>query len=721
LASLRIHRLLIAGCVILPAGLFLLAAVSSRTDALREGRETVMRTADVLEEHASKVFETEELVLERADAFSRKLTWDEIAMPRTTHFLRRLKAPLDQTVAIWIADANGDLRAGSLPWSPGDSVGERDFFKVQRDRDAGTYISPPFRGRATDRTSFAVSRRRTTADGHFDGTVHIAANPAYFVRFFEQAAPNLPYAATLVRVDGVILARKPEAPVGASVAPDSALMRAASENPDRGSYLTRSVIDNVERFYTYRKVGGYPLYVTFGVAPADMLGRWRHNLVVFGAAATVAAMMLGLVSYLALRAVKTERTLTGRLQAAAGEVRREVALREEAEQHARHAVKMEAIGQLTGSIAHDFNNLLMAMLGSLEILRGRLPSDDARSRKLLDTALRGVERGTALTQRLLAFGRRQTLRPEPVVLQALVRGMSDLLTSSVGAGVKIVTDFHASSAPVLVDANQLELALLNLAGNARDAMDGAGVLRITGREEQADFGTSGEHPTGFGVLSVTDTGAGMDEEMLARAAEPFFTTKPIGAGTGLGLSMVHGLAAQSGGKLVLRSVLGRGTTAELWLPLAAATEEAAPRPVETLPAAGLAAPGRRVVVLVVDDDPLVLISAGAMLEDLGHTVFEAMGAEQALGLIRAGTTVDVVLTDISMPGMSGLQLAAELRHMMPDLPVVLATGFAERADVIASGFPLLAKPFDRLALSGAIEARIAARKVEPADARLSAA
>ena len=228
---------------------------------------------------------------------------------------------------------------------------------------------------------------------------------------------------------------------------------------------------------------------------------------------------------------------------------------------------MEAVGQLTGGIAHDFNNILTAVLGNLELLQKRLPAKDQQAGRLLNNAVQGGQRGAALTQRLLAFGRRQALNPTVAQLPEVVRSMSELLRSSVGAAVRITIHFPEALPPVEIDVNQLELALLNLSVNARDAMPDGGDIRIAAREEKICPGVPETLPPGsYVVLSLADTGVGMDEATLARAMEPFFTTKGVGKGTGLGLPMVHGFAAQSGGQLLLRSTKHGGTVAEIWLP-----------------------------------------------------------------------------------------------------------------------------------------------------------
>jgi PAS domain S-box-containing protein len=365
--------------------------------------------------------------------------------------------------------------------------------------------------------------------------------------------------------------------------------------------------------------------------------------------------------------------------------------------------KMDAIGQLTGGIAHDFNNLLAAIIGSLEIARRK--TADASVIRLIDNALTGAERGASLTQRMLVFARRHELNSGPVDIVALVHGMADLLKRSLGPSVKIETRFPLGIAWVNTDANQLEMALLNLAVNARDAMPEGGSIVIDARRESVAPGHDRLQPGEYVCLSLKDTGEGMDEETLARAIDPFFTTKEAGKGTGLGLPMAHGLAQLSGGQLVLTSERGRGTTAELWLPQAQRTEEAieAEAPVQ--------APAKernRLVVLVVDDDPLVLLNTAAMLDDVGHKVFEASTGHEALAILQRERGIQLVITDQGMPQMTGLQLTEEIKGRWPDMPVILATGYAELPPGTHPQLVTLAKPFRELELLRAVESAVTA-------------
>jgi PAS domain S-box-containing protein len=356
------------------------------------------------------------------------------------------------------------------------------------------------------------------------------------------------------------------------------------------------------------------------------------------------------------------------------------------------AQKMETIGQLTGGIAHDFNNLLAVVLGNLELLRKRLP-DDPKINRFVDNSLEAAQRGASLTRRMLSFARRQDLKVEPVNVPDLVRNMSELVERSIGPTVQVETRFPMRLSPALADANQLELAVLNLILNARDALPEGGRITVEAREQAVGPNSSSMKPGKFVCLSVTDTGEGMDEETLARAIEPFFTTKGVGKGTGLGLSMIHGFADQSGGSLVLKSRKGEGTTAEIWLPVAQAEIPSFQPSEEEQAAAPPERSSHGLTVLVVDDDHLVLMNTAAMLEDLGHDVIEATSGEQALRALRRGKKIDLVVTDQLMPGMTGMQLIQAIKADSPHMPIILATGYADLPSGIDPDVPRLSKPF----------------------------
>ncbi|WP_029007917.1 response regulator [Azospirillum halopraeferens] len=401
-----------------------------------------------------------------------------------------------------------------------------------------------------------------------------------------------------------------------------------------------------------------------------------------------------------LSAERLERRVEERTR----ELSAEIAERRRAEEALLHARKLEIMGRLTGGVAHDVNNVLQAIGSGLFMLDRHVP--DGRARTLFDAARQSVDRGAALTQSLLAFARRQALMPRPTGLRELLKGMEPLLERSLGGMIRITVEVAPDTADAMVDRGQLESAILNLAINARDAMPSGGHLRLCAGNTVVDHrGEPGRPPDiapgHYVVLSVADDGAGMDGATLERAFEPFFTTKAIGKGSGLGLSMVHGMAAQSGGGVWIASTPGRGTTVTLYLPGVPreerdAGEEENPAPPE---------PARRAggeTILLVDDDAVVRMGTAALLESLGYRVVEADGGDTALAILRDGTAVDALVTDFAMPGMNGATLVREARRVAPHVPVLLVTGYADAPDFDAP-VTILHKPFS----AGALERSMA--------------
>ena len=360
---------------------------------------------------------------------------------------------------------------------------------------------------------------------------------------------------------------------------------------------------------------------------------------------------------------------------------------QQAEEALRQSQKLEAMGQLTGGVAHDFNNLLTPIIGGLDMLQRRGVGDE-RARRQIDGALQSADRAKTLVQRLLAFARRQPLQPTAVNVGSLVEGMADLVASTSGPRVKVELNVAPDLPAAYADGNQLEMAILNLSVNARDAMPDGGRLSIAASEERTETGHRSKLPPGRYVrLSVSDTGVGMDDAIMARAVEPFFSTKGIGQGTGLGLSMVHGLASQLGGALTINSKPAVGTCVELWLPVSVA-----PVAAERAEDSRIAASNRAGTVLLVDDEELVRISTTDMLIDLGYAVVEARSAEEALRMIDDGILPDILVTDHLMPGMTGTDLARAVRERIANLPVLIVSGYSED-DGIAPDLPRLIKPF----------------------------
>ena len=375
---------------------------------------------------------------------------------------------------------------------------------------------------------------------------------------------------------------------------------------------------------------------------------------------------------------------------------------EQALEQLHQAQKLETIGQLTGGVAHDFNNLLTPITGALDILRRRLKDSDPRTTRLLDGAIQSAERARVLVQRLLGFARRQVLVKRAIDVAALVSGMSDLIRSSVGPAIELVVEASADLPLALADPNQLELAILNLCVNARDAMPNGGQLTLTVDRSEVAEAALGMVAGTYVRLMVADTGTGMDATTLARAIEPFYSTKEQGRGTGLGLSMVHGLAAQLGGAFALRSTPGAGTTASLYFALAGPDAVG----ISSVPVASPAADLPPRSILLVDDEDMVRWATAAMLRDMGHHVTEATGGSDALGQLDTGLRPDILITDYKMPRMSGAQLAEQVHRRWPDLPLLVITGYIGDDGEVA-GLPILAKPFRHVDLAAALTQLVA--------------
>ena len=383
-----------------------------------------------------------------------------------------------------------------------------------------------------------------------------------------------------------------------------------------------------------------------------------------------------------------------------------MAEREAVEGRLRQAEKMEAVGQLTAGIAHDFNNLLLVIAGNLELFRAR--TTDKWLQRRIEAGQRAVVRGAKLIRQLLAFARRQDLRPHPISVNALLLDLDPLLHSALGDGIRLALVLGEDLPPCLVDAAELQAAILNLAANAKDAMPGGGTLTITTGVELLDRADGGAEPIKGGshvAVAVTDSGSGMSPEIRARAFDPFFTTKEVGKGTGLGLSRIYGFMRQSGGQATIESSVGVGTTVRLFFPN---FEGSAPVP-QPPTASAVAHPSplaRR--VLVVEDDPDVRELMVELLEDFGYDTFAAESGPGALALIDGGLAVDLVVSDVLMPdGMSGFQLAREIRRRSPRLPIVLTSGMTDLAGVAADAMPdvpVLRKPYRCEALQQTIEA-----------------
>jgi two-component system, NtrC family, sensor kinase len=563
-------HLLLAASVAVPVLLLAFAAWQNFLLVRVQAEQRVLIGVGQLHEHAISALETHKLVLAWIDDRIRGLDWDRI---EHDDGLRRFLSDIEtlpQIGAVSIIDASGHIRATGRSTSiPAGDASNRDTFIAQKQRDAGIFVARERTAQATLASDFDISRRRSTSDGGFDGVIVISARPDYFSDFFSTVSRDENFSALLVRGDGSVLVRYPILSDSLVFASDAPVMQAIAAKPDGGLFRGRGGVDGIARLFGYQRLGGYPIYVVFGIPTQGVFASWWANFVDYLLFAVPASLGLFCMTLFAVRQLQQQKVTTWRWRTTARRLKREMNRRNRAEAALYQAQKMEALGQLTGGVAHDFNNLLTVLQGCLEILSGRQQDQGLQAR--VDMALGTIERGEKLTQQLLAFARRQPLTIARVDLNDLLERMADLLTQTVGSKVRITTDLAPELWSVDADATQLELAVINLAINARDAMPAGGVLRIRTFNAALPRRASDEELSGGGDfvgLEIADTGIGMPPEVLARAFEPFFTTKGPAKGTGLGLSMVYGFARQSNGSASIRSEVGHGTTVTLLLPRA---------------------------------------------------------------------------------------------------------------------------------------------------------
>ncbi len=545
---------------------------------------------------------------------------------------------------------------------------------------AGLRISPPFHG-ADGKWTALMTRPIGGPDGGITGIGLAYLNLAYFEDFYRAVELSENGSIILHLRDGTVLARFPhvDAAIGTSFA-NTPPFKDVLSHEIAGTLLMESPIDGSIRVTAIRALRAFPLAVMVSVEQGKLLTDWRQQAWSFVVATLFAsALIIGLLLLLARRSRQVERLL-GEFRSAKDIAEQEhqqalaqMAERERAEAALRQAQRIEAVGQLTGGVAHDFNNLLTVLIGNIDLIQTAGAPDPQTAERL--AAMRSAaERGAKLTGHLLAFARRQPLLPRPVDLNAVVLGMRDLLESALGRRVQMETRLADGLWPAMVDPTQIELVILNLAINARDAMPDGGVVTIETSNRQRGQPTRAEEaPAGdYVVVTVRDQGTGMTPEVQAKAFEPFFTTKGPGAGSGLGLSQVFGTARQSGGDVQIDSTLGKGTSVSVFLPRAAAL---ARQP--AAPPSPTAARSSHAVVLIVDDDEAVRATTADVLTGLGYAVLQAAEGHAALALLDGDCTVDVLLTDVVMPGMNGPELARLARKSRPQLPIVFISGYAD--------------------------------------------
>jgi len=677
--SLRLLRAILVAAVVLPLALFSYASwLSYRTNDAIADRQ-IDKSLDIVTEHALKVFESVERSIGEVNEVVRDLTDDQIRDREASlhNRLRRVTQGSEQIKSMWIFGRDGRTLVSSLVYpAPPTDLSDRDYFQALLDKDVGTFIGrvlsprPPYSGA----DFFSVSRRRTGSDGAFAGVLQASVLPDYFEGFYEKIGREPGSYAALVRADGAILARLPASSLASNVKPFSAAAEILRDGKTEGTLTTVSSIDGLERRVAYRRLPNLPVYVFAGLETRAIQAMWLSQMGAY--------LLLGLPATAALVAiVLLAMTRTRKLYEEAGR-------RQAAENALKQSQRLESLGRLTGGVAHDFNNLLMVVGGSVSKLRRRHTDlQDIRSFDMIDSA---VAKGAGLTRQLLSFSRRHNVAAKLVDLGDAVAKFADVLRQSVRSDIAIEIAPPDQPVTVLIDPNEFEIALLNLALNARDAMPDGGRIAISIRTETLkNFGP--RRLTGdYAILSFADTGLGIPDDIRDRIFEPFFTTKPVDRGTGLGLSQIYGFVQQSDGAITVDSEVGRGTRFELFLP----RSKEAPEQEAAAPQAAPLPSGQPTTLLLVEDHPDVAAVAADYAAQCGFTVVRADSAEAAIEVLNKRQDIALVFSDIVMPGMSGLELGRLIREHHPETPVVLASGYSDRsASALSENFPLLQKPY----------------------------
>jgi two-component system NtrC family sensor kinase len=679
-------RALLAAPVLIPLMLFGVVALLDRNAVLEKAEQEVIETTDVFEAQALNVFETHELVARLVDQKVGNMSWDEIASSQSLHdYMKDIGEQYPQVAGIGLVDATGTLRNSNITFpTPPLNYSDRDYFAALRERDVGSFVGQPVMGRLDTTANFMLVRRRSEGNG-FNGVIVVRVSPDYFVEFWRKTAPSAETMAGLVRGDLKVLARDPPS-ASASLSPTSATGLAIRQS-DRGSYRTVSGLDGVDRLMAFRRVGSYEVYVTHGIAVSAALAAWYRHLVIYGGFFALAAAALLWSSHRVL-----------------AEVRR----RNLAEERLHQSEKMEALGQLTGQFAHDFGNILTAILLNLEPMRGEY-KDSTQLDEAVDHAISAAEQGQKAVRSMLAFARREPLESEDVEIDATLTGIEVMIQQALGPKSELVLAIPPGTWHVKTDRVQLELAILNLAVNARDAMTKGGVLRVTASNARAHGkpnGLEGE----FVVLSVSDTGAGIPQEVIARVFEPFFTTKEEGKGTGLGLSQVYSFATACGGTAAVESRLGHGTTVAIYLPRALEGPVLAKESAEAADQGG-APHKRKRTILVVEDEEAIRQVVARVLRENDYIVLEAGTGDEALATLPSHPEIELIFTDIRMPGRrDGISMAAEAKRLHRNIKIVFATGYADALRNFENA-TIVRKPYRAHQILEAVENELADEKV----------
>jgi signal transduction histidine kinase len=694
-ATLWPLRLLLGLCIAVPLLIFGIFATYRWQAAHDQARDRVTRMVAVAYEHALKVLDNNETLLGRVL---------ELVGTEDDEAIRQHEAAVHQQLtvmagdrlqiqSIWVWGPDGRPLAGNRfsPLPADLNIADREFFRHHQQHRGGLYFTEPLVGKATKDAFFDMSVGRYRQDGSFAGLVSVGLYPSYFQRFYADLIGDDTGAELMFfRRDGVIYSRAPgNGDIPAHLSADSSLLKRVQLAERSAPFVMASAVDDVQRIVSYRRVGKYPLFVAAGVDLASVRAAWLQEMAVLAALGLLP--LAGLVFAAVLATRRTRQAFE-----AARNLQREMAARQQAEQALFQSKKLEAVGRLAGGVAHDFNNALMVVSGNLFILRRLLGSAHAQYTDAID---RGVQSASKLTKQLLAFSRQSALSPEILQLQDRLPAMQPLLAPLLGAQIELSIVVASDTRPVEADPAELELTLVNLALNARDAIDALGHLRL--RAFNLTLPSHAAHPGTWVVIETQDDGRGIDRKLLENIFDPFFTTKQIGKGTGLGLSQVYAFCKRSGGWAEADSTPGEGTLIRLFL-TPATVQGAAPA---TAPQPG-GADHLQARVLLVDDNPEIAAVLEQTLLSIGCSVVCHESAEAALQWLDANSPPDLVLTDIVMPGhWNGLDLARHVRKRYPHVPVIVMTGYSDQMDeIVTLGVPVLAKPFSPQALVAAMAA-----------------
>ncbi|SAK87842.1 integral membrane sensor hybrid histidine kinase [Caballeronia fortuita] len=707
----RVLLLVLCASVVVPLTCLCIYGYYDHQRRLAEARELTERVTRVADEHALKVIDLNEQLETRVvdllgDSNDARIKSGEEGLHRT---LDDMSGPLAQVAAISVFGEKGALLANSRWYpAPAVSIEERDDFQSARAVAPVTYYSLPLRGKVARSDVFTTTMGRIGQNGQFMGVVSIALKRAYFTDFYrELAAGDRALVIGLYRRDGSILARFPANPDSTQAATNTPFTDAFRNNELYGSMRVQSSVDHVDRLIAFRRVGDYPLYVATGYAASAVAARWRDNLALVVAIALVPCIAVWLLIAFSIRRLDAEQAAWERWQA-------EVATRLSIEASSRQMLRMGALGNLVANVAHDFNNLLMVVGSNMELARRKRFND-------VESEVLAVERATAgaesLARRLMSVARKQPLKQELVDPADWLRSVLDLVKKSVHPSIMVTLELSPDLWHVLADPVELELALVNVAVNASDAMPHGGRVLVRCQNARVRGAETDIADGEYVLVSITDNGEGMTEQVRRRAFEPLFTTRQRIARTGLGLTQVLAACEQAGGTARITSVVGSGTTVRLYLPRhhgparARSTSFVAPASAAApivLSSNDDEQPLRGMSVLLVEDNVEVAAGVTAVLEVLGCTVHHEESADAAFSLLGEGYGFDLVLSDVQMPGrMNGIDLAEQIIKRLPAQKLVLMTGYAdelERAKHL--GVPILAKPFDMDALLALIAPRV---------------